>query len=367
MSPAHQQSANQTHWTLLAIRHAMVADAHAMPVHWYYRKADIERAFPDGLDGLYAAPAQHPSAIMSLHSKQHGGRHRLGAQQADVVGAVILHDKAEFWDRPGVHYHQGLQAGDNTLNAHTVLWLLQAMVDRGGSYQESAFLQHYVNKMTAQPPQHPDTYAESYHRGFFANWASGQSAAACAAVTHDTPSVGGLVRIGPLALLLLHQGMAVADVKTVVARHLDLTHPDAALKKVCFQYVDLISGLLAAADPAAAERLLQQHLLTAAGRHFKRKPVAQWSDAAVLGGLYSTACYIRDAWPSVLYLANKYHHDLRQALQVNAQLGGDNVHRGAVLALLITLINPQPLDDWYAQLTLAAELDACLAALGLLS
>jgi hypothetical protein len=138
------------------------------------------------------------------------------------------------------------------------------------------------------------------------------------------------------------------------------------LKKVCFQYVDLIDGLLVAADPDAAARVLQQHLLTTAGRHFKHKPAAQWVDAEVVGGLFSTACYIRDAWPSVLYLANKYHHNLRQALQVNAQLGGDNVHRGAVLALLITLVNPQPLDDWYAQLTLADELDACLAALGLL-
>lgn len=351
----------------MALRHVLVADSHAMPVHWFYRRADIQQIFPAGLNRLYDAPTHHPSSIMSLHSKQQGGRHNSRAPQADVVGAVILHGKAHHWDRPGVHYHQGMQAGDNTLTGHTVLWLLQAMAEQAGEYQEEAFLRHYIKQMTAAQASHPDTYAESCHRGFFANWIAGRAPNACAAVTHDTPSIGGLVRIGPLALLLLHGGLELADVKSVVARHLDLTHPDATLKKVCFQYVDLINDLLKAPDEGAQEHCLKQHLLHTSGRHFKRKAVAQWSDAEVVGGLFSSACYIRDAWPSVLYLANQYRHNLRQGLVANAELGGDNVHRGSVLALLLSLIKQQPLDDWYAQLTLANEMDDTLRLLGLLS
>jgi len=49
------------------------------------------------------------------------------------------------------------------------------------------------------------------------------------------------------------------------------------------------------------------------------------------GGRYSTACYITDSWPSILYLAYKYADDLQAALLANTNLGGDNVHRGAVL------------------------------------
>ena len=269
---------------VMAMRHAMVADALAMPVHWFYRTADILRAFPKGMIQLFDAPTHHPSSIMSLHSKRQGGRRVTGERQTNVVGDVILRDKACHWDQPGVHYHQGMKAGENTLNAHTVLWLLQALVETGGTYQEAAFLRRYIEQMTATEATHPDTYAESYHRGFFANWAQGRDPKACAAVTHDTPSIGGLVRIGPLALLLLHRGEEVAEVKSVVARHLDLTHPDAGLKKVCFQYVDLINDLLAATNQDAAERCLKQHLMIAAGQHFKRKPVEQWSNAEVVGG-----------------------------------------------------------------------------------
>ena len=45
--------------------------------------------------------------------------------------------------------------------------------------------------MTAEPPQHPDTYAESYHRGFFANLDQGRPAHKCGAVTMTPhPSAG---------------------------------------------------------------------------------------------------------------------------------------------------------------------------------
>ena len=69
----------------------------------------------------------------------------------------------------------------------------------------------------------------------------------------------------------------------------------------------------------------------------------------------------------MLYLANRYCHDLRRALQVNAELGGDNVHRGSVLALILSLCCQHDLADWYAQLAIADELDDNLLALGLLS
>jgi hypothetical protein len=30
---------------------------------------------------------------------------------------VINHGKHKFWGVPGMHYHQGMKAGENTLNA----------------------------------------------------------------------------------------------------------------------------------------------------------------------------------------------------------------------------------------------------------
>jgi len=53
----------------------------------------------------------------------------------------------------------------------------------------------------------------------------------------------------------------------------------------------------------------------------------------------SPACYITDSWPAVLYLACRYQDDALKALLINTNVGGDNVHRGAVLGVLSGLIN----------------------------
>jgi hypothetical protein len=348
-----------------AIRHAFVADSLAMPAHWYYRRADIRRDFPQGFEQLMPAPKQHPGAIMSLHSKNQGGRSGQAVSAEPVVGTVILKGKSQLWDQPNVHYHHGMQAGENTLNAHTVLWLLQAIEQAGGVYDEATFLAHYIDQMTADTASHPDTYAESYHRGFFDHWRQGRPAHQCAAVTHDTPSVGGLVRIGPLALWALQHDHSLVEVKSMAALHLKLTHPDSQLTRVCFQYVELLHDLWQAPAEQRPE-LLKAALLTISGQHFKRRPVACWADHEVIGGLYSSACYITDSWPGVLYLANKYADDTRKALQINTELGGDNVHRGFVLATILALVNDDRLDDWYQQLSCGPELERSLQQAGLL-
>ena len=350
-----------------AIKNAFVADALAMPVHWYYRSSDIQQAFPSGIKQFYPAPAQHPSSIMSLHSKQQGGRQYNSAKAAQpevsVVGDIILKGKESFWNQANVHYHHGMQAGQNTLNSYTVLWLLEAIKAAGNQYDEATFLDLYITNMTAETPTHPDTYAESYHRGFFANRLKGRAPNQCAAVTHDTPSIGGLVRIGPLVLFMLNQGYDVVECKSIAALHLKLTHPDAKLTQVCFQYIDLIAELINAADKSQRIKLLERHLKLVAGRHFRSRPIAAWADNQVVGGIFSTACYITDSWPAVLYLASKYPDDSMKALQVNAELGGDNVHRGSVLALILTLVNEDALDVLFQQLPLANEINAVLQQL----
>jgi ADP-ribosylglycohydrolase len=184
-------------------------------------------------------------------------------------------------------------------------------------------------------------------------------------VTHDTPSVGGLVRIGPLALWAFHHQHSLVEVKSMAALHLKLTHPDSQLTRVCFQYVELLYDLLQA--PAEHRpAMLKSALLAVSGQHFKRRPVACWADHEVIGGLYSSACYITDSWPAVLYLANKYADDTRKALQINTEMGGDNVHRGFVLATILGLVNEDLLDDWFQQLSCAPELNRHLQQAGLL-
>ena len=45
----------------------LIADALAMPVHWFYNPADITKQFGTIRD-FQPAPAFHPSSIMNLHS-----------------------------------------------------------------------------------------------------------------------------------------------------------------------------------------------------------------------------------------------------------------------------------------------------------
>jgi ADP-ribosylglycohydrolase len=49
----------------------------------------------------------------------------------------------------------------------------------------------------------------------------------------------------------------------------------------------------------------------------------------------ATACYPEHGLPMMLYLAVQKRFDLESALLANANAGGDNVHRGMVLGLLV--------------------------------
>jgi hypothetical protein len=55
----------------------------------------------------------------------------------------------------------------------------------------------------------------------------------------------------------------------------------------------------------------------------------------------------------VLYLAYRYLGDSRAALLSNANLGGDNVHRGFVLGTILGLI------EWESTATLFEQLQDC--------
>ena len=62
----------------------------------------------------------------------------------------------------------------------------------------------------------------------------------------------------------------------------------------------------------------------------------------VVGRILSPACYIQDAFPASLYLAWKYAEDFSGGIMANANVGGDNCHRGAVVGSLLGVANGVP-------------------------
>ncbi len=347
-----------------ALRALFVGDALAMPVHWFYNPQDIDRAFPGGVSDFEAAPAFHPSSIMPLHSTSQGGRGTQSAAGAarQIVGDVILKGRREYWGQANQHYHCAMQAGENTLNAHCARVLMRSIVASNQHYDSASWLLDYIAFMTANPPRHRDTYAESYHRGFFANLESGKPPAQCGAITHDTASIGGLVGIAPLVFALRLQGTPLERVQVIVREHLLLTHPDEALARVCASYAALLDTLLfrdSSVDVAAT----LQDCGRRAGIDLAALLAKGRGDRDIVGRMFSSACYISDSWPSVLYLAYKYRGQTKAGLIANTNVGGDNVHRGAVLGVILGLLQDTPALDEFEALTDADRLRREIQAL----
>ena len=329
-----------------ALQYMFVGDSLAMPVHWFYNPQDIIQAFPPkGIEGFEDAPSYHPSSIMNLHSTSEGGRSNIGRnKKPQIVGEVILKGRQSFWGQPNEHYHRGMKAGENTLNLQVARVLLRTLTKTKGNYDQSLILDSYIDYMTADPPAYNDTYAESYHRGFFANLATGLPKNKCGAVTHDTPSIGGLVSIGPLALTLILKELSTSKeissekIKAKCRDHLFLTHPDKSLALISDEYVELIIRLLFRGNEVSAKDIVGEY----AQRSFRSKPLDRYlklDNTKVVGGLFSPACYITDSWPALLYFATKYAESPYEGLLANTNVGGDNCHRGAVLGFIFGLIS----------------------------
>ncbi len=153
----------------------MIGDALAMPVHWYYDRAALRRDYGEILD--YQQPRNpHPDSILWRSSYQPAG------PKAD-----ILHDQAQYWGQRGVHYHQFLAAGENTLTGQLCQQLIESLILRTG-YDAADYRARYI-AFLSEPGRHRDTYVEECHRGFFFNYAGGTEPERCAV---QEKHIGGL-------------------------------------------------------------------------------------------------------------------------------------------------------------------------------
>ncbi|MDP3088506.1 MAG: ADP-ribosylglycohydrolase family protein [Methylotenera sp.] len=308
-----------------------IGDALAMPVHWYYNIGALWQDF--GLIRDYQAPkTHHPNSIMALANTGKAGR---GSQEGDIVGNVILKGKKHHWGQANRHYHQGMQPGDNTLNLLCTRLLLRSL-NANGHYDSANFLHEYIRFMT-EPDRHNDTYAESYHRDFFANYAKGISPEKCAGTEgHDTASMGGLVSL-PLVIMATIRDTDLSATKTAALTQQRLTHRSALLERHTLELSKLLFHIFNDENPDTEQLacVAASKLGFPAAQVIQNVRLNQSSDLDIIGGLLSPACYIDQSFPSVLYLAARYHDDFESALIANTNVGGDNCHRGAVLGAIL--------------------------------
>ena len=308
---------------------ALVADAVSMPVHWYYDTNALDRDYPD-LETYQAPRNPHPDSI--LWRSKYTPRNKDGD---------ILHDQAKYWGQRGIHYHQFLAAGDNSVNFLLGAQLYRSVVATG-RYDADAWLKIYIDSLRT-PGWHRDTYLEEYHRAFFDNLAQGKEPAKCGI---QDIHIGGLTPVPFLlaALDAIGERSLEADLPTVEA-HLALTHHGSEIAQAGRAMTRILHAI-------ASGTPLREAIAENAGNYATAGQLDTWSgfeDRLVVGRNLTPACYLPDSFTASLYLSWKYHDDFNAGVIANARCGGDNAHRGAVVGALLAAANDIP-ERWLRDL-----------------
>jgi hypothetical protein len=362
-----------------------------MPAHWYYNTDNIAKDFDGGLRGYAAPPHPHPESFMV------GMGYHPDVAAAKRLGRAydILHEHARFYhtsysalqissteresehgnpvpkldDR--YHYHHGLKAGENTLAAHLVRVLLRSVIKRG-RYDQNAFVTDFIEHITT-PGRNRDPYTEIYLRRWFENYSSGLPPHACAELQRNVWSIGshgGLMR--PMVISAIsgsaYQGLGLA------VEHQNLTHRSENVAGALGVLVPLFNSLLGGAEPLEtitsharlirAPRITGDELFNAYRDHRGPGNIPQremWQFHTLLSDVpfdvdllarqhtapevinhhFATACYPEHGLPLLLFFSRRHEVDVEATLLANANAGGDNVHRGMVLGLVVGAANDE--------------------------
>lgn len=301
-----------------ALNGIRIGDALAMPVHWYYDRAQLEADYGYVTD--FVAPKNpHSGSIL--------WRSHWDAPNAELD---ILGDQRPFWGRRGIHYHQNLTAGEMTLTGK-LAFEVQASLTANDGYDRADALRRYIDLLT-HPHRHRDSYVEECHRGFFTNLGRGVAPEKCAV---EEKHIGGLV---PMLAVALYYADEPEAGRQHALDHLAMTHAGKAMAKAAGAVLDVLYPVLGGEDLA---EVIREECASQRDRMFQF-PLVKWltePDTRVVGRRLSTACYIDQSVPAVFYLALKYADDPESGLIANTNLGGDNVHRGGVLGALLGAAN----------------------------
>ncbi|MFO7725414.1 MAG: ADP-ribosylglycohydrolase family protein [Oceanipulchritudo sp.] len=312
-----------------ALLGSLVADAVSMPVHWYYDREALDRDYGE-ING-YLNP-QNPHVDSILWRSSYTPR----SPEAD-----ILHEQAQYWGQRGIHYHQFLDAGENTLNFLLGLQLYRSVV-RAGAYDPGEWLRTYIGLMQTAG-WHKDTYVEEVHRAFFDQLAQGKKPEEC--WVRDL-HIGGLV---PVPFLLAALDCLEDDVDdldpAIIRRHVALTHrhpeTETAAEALARMLLEVAKG-----TP------LREAVLAFSSPWAGRRAFEDWEsreDREVVGKKLTPACYLPESFTAALHFVWKYHDDFSGGILANARCGGDNCHRGVVVGSLLGAANEVP-ESWLRDL-----------------
>ncbi len=366
-----------------------IGDSLAMPAHWYYNIENLKADFNGSIEDYQAPPHPHPESFMvgmdyhpDLESvRKYGRKHDILHDHVHFYAtnySTLTIDNSEQESEHGnktpnienrFHYHHGLVRGENTLGAHLVRVLMRSIVSRG-KYDEQGFIDDFVDYMTT-PGLNRDPYTEIYLRRWFENYSRGLPTNSCAERQRSVWSIsshGGCIR--PLIVALMaanaYQGIGLA------IEHQNLTHRSENIASALHILVPLLFDLASGRDSSVALQRYASYVhapairgdeLFAMYREYKgpgnipkeimwqvhtqlqREPFELEEFSALpeeeLIRVLATACYPEHGLPLLFSLIQKHEFKVRDGLLANANAGGDNVHRGMIMGLLVGSAAPE--------------------------
>jgi len=295
-----------------------IGDALAMPVHWYYDRNSLARDYGTVTDYLSPKNPHPDSELWKHHYKPMGPKDN------------ILHDQARYWGTREIHYHQFLEAGENTLNVKLCNLLIGSLIENG-RYDTDDYLMRLIDFMTT-PGNHRDTYIDEYLRGFFKNYVSGKPVRLCGI---PEKHLSGLFGALPIAVYYRN---SPETARAKALEHVFLTHTGTLMEEAAMVFLILLQELFAGRD---AKEVLAD-LLYSRKSFLLPHSFSDWldqADADVVDRHLGTGCYVDEALPVVIYLFLKYHRRPEAGLIANTNLGGNNAARGSVLGALLGAAN----------------------------
>lgn len=305
-------------------------DALAAPSHWYYGgAAQVKQDYgPNGITDYVKPKTNLAGSILNKSNLNGGGRgsYSKTSEGISIIGDVINHGKREYWDpSKQIHYHATLQKGENTLEAQLARVLMKSIVACGGTFNADHFRDAYIAFMTT-PGSHNDTYASTCHRMFFANLKlRKRDPKDCPDNDmHNVDAIDGLVLPTISALAMTAKGESNDKIEEVAAQTAAVTRRSDTLEKMSRFWSQIVKASLV----DETEEAMNQDLTAISQKLGFRRPNARSPDEL-------TACYISQSFPPTINMIAKYQANCWDGLLANANVGGENVHRGSILGAVL--------------------------------
>jgi len=260
--------------------------------------------------------------------------------------------------------------------------LMKTIVANNGQFNEESFRQAYIDFMT-EKGSHNDAYASTCHRMFFANMIFNKKDPKDCPDNdgHNVDTIDGLIlptitALAETARQLSSSGNTSLQlseeseraIENASARTAAVTRSSQLLENVSKVWSSLVSAALI--TPNTSVSSMEPSLLEVAQKLRMSRPSPNRKDQM-------SACYLSQSLPPTLDMLNKYTQTsflegtdgIWKALLNNANTGGENVHRAAVLGAILGArvgdehLPPQLKFGLYEREALEKEIDAFVNAI----